>query len=468
MRLSLRFLVPLMLALAAFAYASMPLVDTLMLRWFIRDLDIRSSLIASTVEEPLAALIDRNAAGDIASLFNRLLRDERLYAIGLCLPGRKEALATRTFPAEIRCAAVGTSMGAAERLIHTAHGALHLVGPQRRRRRRRDREPRARPRHELHRAPEHRDAALPVLLLRRAGSVRRADHRRHRATVLARLGAGPAGAAARRGHPAPRHRAAARTAPDPARPERADPGSRAAIPAAGRQPAHLGPAGAARDAAERAARRGRHRRLEPRAVHPRARCGWNSGAAAGERTRHRAGARDARVLGHLDRARQRLGGPRDRRPPRPGRGPARRPALPDPAPLDDRGGGARLLRRLCQRGHLAALSQRPRSPDLSRGRLRVLQEDQPALRRRRRRRGQDQEPGGPGPGLSLRAAAADDPRAAAGGDDHHVLAHPVAEPGGVRDLPVRARNCSTAFWAAASSASTRSFTATISSIPSTG
>ena len=126
MRLSLRFLIPLMLALAAFAYASMPLVDTLMLRWFIRDLDIRSSLIASTVEEPLAALIDRNAAGDIASLFNRLLRDERLYAIGLCLPGRKEALATRTFPTEIRCATVGTSMDAAERLIHTAHGALHL------------------------------------------------------------------------------------------------------------------------------------------------------------------------------------------------------------------------------------------------------------------------------------------------------------------------------------------------------
>ena len=41
-----------------------------------------------------------------------------------------------------------------------------------------------------------------------------------------------------------------------------------------------------------------------------------------------------------------------------------------------------------------------------------------------------------GAGLPLRAAAADDPRAAAARDDHHVLAHPVAESRGVRDLPV--------------------------------
>ena len=44
-----------------------------------------------------------------------------------------------------------------------------------------------------------------------------------------------------------------------------------------------------------------------------------------------------------------------------------------------------------------------------------------------------------GAGLSLRAAAAHDPRPAAARDDHHVLAHPVAEPRGVRDLPVAGR-----------------------------
>mgnify|MGYP003413410641 FL=1 len=42
MRLSLRFIIPLMLALAAIAYSVVPLVDQLTLRWFVRDLDIRA------------------------------------------------------------------------------------------------------------------------------------------------------------------------------------------------------------------------------------------------------------------------------------------------------------------------------------------------------------------------------------------------------------------------------------------
>ena len=42
----------------------------------------------------------------------------------------------------------------------------------------------------------------------------------------------------------------------------------------------------------------------------------------------------------------------------------------------------------------------------------------------------------PGAGLSLRAAAAHDPRAAAEGDHHHLLAHPLAERRDLRHLPV--------------------------------
>ena len=43
MRLSLRFIIPLALALAAIAYAVVPLVDQLTLKWFMRDLEIRST-----------------------------------------------------------------------------------------------------------------------------------------------------------------------------------------------------------------------------------------------------------------------------------------------------------------------------------------------------------------------------------------------------------------------------------------
>ena len=45
-------------------------------------------------------------------------------------------------------------------------------------------------------------------------------------------------------------------------------------------------------------------------------------------------------------------------------------------------------------------------------------------------------------GLSLRAGAAADPRAAAARDHHHVLAHPVAERRALRHLPVARASCS--------------------------
>ena len=49
MRLSLRFIIPLLMVLGVFAYAVLPLVDDLTVRWFMRDLDIRATLIANWV-----------------------------------------------------------------------------------------------------------------------------------------------------------------------------------------------------------------------------------------------------------------------------------------------------------------------------------------------------------------------------------------------------------------------------------
>ena len=39
------------------SYLVEALTDALMLRWFVRDLDIRSALVASTVNEPLSGLV---------------------------------------------------------------------------------------------------------------------------------------------------------------------------------------------------------------------------------------------------------------------------------------------------------------------------------------------------------------------------------------------------------------------------
>jgi len=84
MRLSLRFVLPLILVLAGIAYAVAPLVDQLTLRWFVRDLDSRSSLIANTIQEPLQEQLAADKKVKIVEFFNRITQNERLYAVGYC------------------------------------------------------------------------------------------------------------------------------------------------------------------------------------------------------------------------------------------------------------------------------------------------------------------------------------------------------------------------------------------------
>ncbi len=103
MRLSLRFIIPLVLALSALAYLAVPLVDNLTVRWFMRDLDIRAQLIATTMQEPLSELVAKRMPGRISTLFAQSLRDERLYALGFCNVDGQVAYKTSTLPKELGC-----------------------------------------------------------------------------------------------------------------------------------------------------------------------------------------------------------------------------------------------------------------------------------------------------------------------------------------------------------------------------
>jgi trehalose 6-phosphate synthase len=123
-RLSLRFIVPLALALAAIAYAVVPLVDSLTLRWFVRDLDIRSSLIASTLQEPLEEMIRTGSGSRMLQGFTRITRDERLYAMGFCPSPSGEPLVTAPLPSEVNCASLRAFAGPSGHLLDSAHGPL--------------------------------------------------------------------------------------------------------------------------------------------------------------------------------------------------------------------------------------------------------------------------------------------------------------------------------------------------------
>jgi len=126
MRLSLRFILPLGIALTGIAYAVVPLVDRLTLQWFVRDLEIRSHTIALAVQEPLADLVhEPRAHQKVLLYFRRIVQDERIYAIGLCNPAGKLAYATVNFPLEVTCPSPGTAPPES-RLLQLAHGPLHV------------------------------------------------------------------------------------------------------------------------------------------------------------------------------------------------------------------------------------------------------------------------------------------------------------------------------------------------------
>src|SRR5438105_11189125 len=105
MPLSLRFVVPLALALAAIAYAVVRLVDCLTFQWFVRDLDARGALIAQTAQEPLSELMrdPRGARSRVQRYFERIMQGERIYAIGLCDRAGHLAFASPTFPQAVQC-----------------------------------------------------------------------------------------------------------------------------------------------------------------------------------------------------------------------------------------------------------------------------------------------------------------------------------------------------------------------------
>jgi trehalose 6-phosphate synthase len=126
MRLSLRFVIPLLVALGLFAYAAVPLVDKLTARWFSRDLDIRANFVANAVEEPLQDLIKAGNRRRIQQFFTRITQDERLLAVGFCPRDGSDPIATATFPKEVTCAALDRFANPNGGLLQTEKGPVNV------------------------------------------------------------------------------------------------------------------------------------------------------------------------------------------------------------------------------------------------------------------------------------------------------------------------------------------------------
>ena len=127
MSLSLRFVLPLLLVLAAFAWAILPLVDKLTLRWFVRDIDVRAALVVNTIQEPLLEQLAAGSRGRTTRFFNTITQDERLFAIGYCASPQGPPLASSLLPPEVRCSELERLGDLPDHLLKSARGLLHVA-----------------------------------------------------------------------------------------------------------------------------------------------------------------------------------------------------------------------------------------------------------------------------------------------------------------------------------------------------
>jgi trehalose 6-phosphate synthase len=102
-QLSLRFIVPLALVLGAFALVMLPLIDELTERWFLRDLDSRSQVLATSLREPLADLVSMQDAESIQTMLDRSVRDAHTRAIAFCDMSGRLLYHSNGFPPGLSC-----------------------------------------------------------------------------------------------------------------------------------------------------------------------------------------------------------------------------------------------------------------------------------------------------------------------------------------------------------------------------
>ncbi|MBK8960401.1 MAG: trehalose-6-phosphate synthase [Proteobacteria bacterium] len=126
LRLQLRFITPLLVMLIGVAYLTLPLMDRLTLRWFVRDLNLRDELIANSMADSIADALDVDDLPRLHAAFERVLHDERLVAIGLCSLDGRLLVATELYPRDLSCDRAKALNVEPHARIKVAGGRVHV------------------------------------------------------------------------------------------------------------------------------------------------------------------------------------------------------------------------------------------------------------------------------------------------------------------------------------------------------
>jgi trehalose 6-phosphate synthase len=82
------------------------LVSTMVSDWSRRDVELRSSLVFNSVQEPLASMLASSETLRIQNLFERVAGDSRVMAVAFCKGDEAPEIASKLMPASLTCAKI--------------------------------------------------------------------------------------------------------------------------------------------------------------------------------------------------------------------------------------------------------------------------------------------------------------------------------------------------------------------------
>jgi trehalose 6-phosphate synthase len=106
-RLTLRFVLPLLLVLGLLAYGASALVNSTGRRWFEEDVNLRARLAINGAHDALVRPWRDGDRGRTAHVIQELTRDERIMAAAVCGTDLRPLAQTPEFPAGLDCRSVG-------------------------------------------------------------------------------------------------------------------------------------------------------------------------------------------------------------------------------------------------------------------------------------------------------------------------------------------------------------------------
>ncbi len=86
-----------------------PLVTSLIDDWSRRDVELRSSLVFNTVQEPLASMLANDETSRIQALFESVASDARVIAVAVCKNDGTREFASKLMPASLTCEKIARS-----------------------------------------------------------------------------------------------------------------------------------------------------------------------------------------------------------------------------------------------------------------------------------------------------------------------------------------------------------------------